>query len=84
MEQCNKLNGYPKFKDGRMFCPDTLPQNQEATNVYTINCKCDKCPNGCIEQMTVFTDAVEAIRDNFWGRNCPDDVEHITIDVKKN
>jgi len=79
--QCDKLNGFPIFPDGRMICPDTLPQNMQPNNIYNIICKCDKHPEGCIKQISVFTDAIEAVRDNFWGASCKS--EHITIIVDK-
>lgn len=59
-----------------------------------IKCTCDKYPQGCTSQLNVFTDAQEAIRDNFWtdritGGSCqfanrPDiELKEITISVKK-
>jgi len=78
---CDKLNGYPMFPDGRKFCTDTIPQGLEAGNLYNIVCKCDNKPDGCVQQLFVFTDAVEAVRDNFWGKSCK--ANNITITVSK-
>lgn len=83
--QCSKLNGFGAFKDGRMFCPDTMPQNVNEADmkVYNITCTCDKCPGGCPDSLSVFTDGVEAVRDHFWGRSCPDNISSITVNAKK-
>ncbi len=97
MNKCADFNNITqRFKDGRIICPATLPTDgNKCTNVYAhIKCTCDKYPQGCTSQLNVFTDAQEAIRDNFWtdritGGSCqfanrPDiELKEITISVKK-
>lgn len=79
---CEKINSYcPQFPDGRKFCPDTLPQSTDISNMqcYTVMCMCDKNTNGCTKTISVFTDAVEAIRDSFLGTNCQANKISITV-----
>jgi hypothetical protein len=96
METCTNFNNITqRFKDGRMICPATLPQDvNKCVNWYDIECTCDKYPQGCKTQMNVYTDAQEALRDNFWGdsftgSNCqfvnhPEtEIKEMTIHIKK-
>jgi hypothetical protein len=96
MEKCSDFSKIAqKFKDGRIICPATLPQDvSKCVNWYDIECKCDKYPQGCRTQMNVYTDAQEAMRDNFWGdavtgSNCqfvnyPEmKIKEMTIHIKK-
>lgn len=84
MDQCSKLACAPMFKDGRKICPDTLPQDTNAPMInYNVICKCDKNPNGCINNISVFTDAIEAVRDSFIGRDCFNNVTSLEIKVYK-
>jgi hypothetical protein len=66
---CNNINSYPKFPDGRTFCSNTMI-NSQATVGYHVTCKCENSPNGCSGDMYVFTDALEATRDFFCGKSC--------------
>ena len=96
MDKCvNFSNITQRFKDGRFICPATIPQDADkCTNWYDIECKCDQYPQGCKSQMSVFTDAHEALRDNFFGdkftgANCqfvnhPEtEIKEMTIHIKK-
>ena len=49
-------------------------------NSYKIICKCDIRPEGCIKVVPVFTDAVEALRDSFWGSGCKANSISITVE----
>ena len=96
MEKCFDFSKITyKFKDGRVVCPASCPTDvSKCTNLYNIECKCDKYPQGCKTQMDVYTDAQEAMRDNFWGEtvtgsNCqfvnhPEtEIKEMTIHIKK-
>jgi hypothetical protein len=80
--ECNTdINIFPKFPDGRTFCPSTITNGLNASNGYHITCKCDSNPNGCIGDIYVYTDALEATRDFFWGRNCK--ATNVTVNATK-
>jgi hypothetical protein len=82
--ECNfDITSSPKFPDGRTFCPSTLPQYQDPStmNNYHVACKCDSNPNGCTGDIYVFTDALEAARDFFWGRGCK--ATNVTVSATK-
>lgn len=83
MDKCKEVENYPAFSDGRKFCPATLPQSTDIASManYEVKCTCNNNPSGCTIPISVFTDAVEAVRDVFWGRGCKAD--SITISVKK-
>ena len=83
MDKCKELDNFPAFPDGRKFCPATLPQSSDATNMkaYEVKCVCDSHPEGCVMPIGVFTDGIEAIRDVFWGKVCK--TENITITAKR-
>lgn len=80
--ECNfDINNIPKFPDGRTFCYKTLPQDSSTMTTYHVTCKCENNHNGCSGDISVYTDALEATRDFFWGRNCK--ATNMTINTVK-
>lgn len=80
--ECNHdITNAIKFPDGRTFCPNSIINNGEASNGYRVTCKCDTNTEGCTNDIYVFTDAVEATRDFFFGKTCK--ANNITITTQK-